>query len=139
MVQEVQQTDGAESDSRASQVEASERLAVRCDELTSRLEKALQATALSNRFLLPFRRLPEIAKAEADAFLDFMKTGEANRVRERGAKRAKKAWESDRCCVWGQRSGNSGGMIRQTKRVRQRTPTRMLSWRGLWQAGRPSS
>jgi signal transduction histidine kinase/DNA-binding response OmpR family regulator len=88
MVQEVQQTDGAESDSRASQVEASERLAVRCDELISRLEKALQATALSNRFLLPFRRLPEIAKAEADAFLDFMKTGEANRVRERGAKRA---------------------------------------------------
>jgi signal transduction histidine kinase/DNA-binding response OmpR family regulator len=88
MVQEVQQTDGAESDSRASQVEASERLAVRCDELMSRLEKALQSTALSNRFLLPFRRLPEVAKAEANAFLDFVKAGEANRVREHGAKRA---------------------------------------------------
>ena len=48
MVQEMQQTDGAESDSRASQVQASERLVVRCDELISRLEQALQATALSN-------------------------------------------------------------------------------------------
>jgi signal transduction histidine kinase/DNA-binding response OmpR family regulator len=89
MVQEVQQIDRAESENRASRVEASERLTARRDELMSRLEQALQATALSNRFLLPLRRLPEIAKAEADAFLDFVKAGEANRVREHGAKRAK--------------------------------------------------
>jgi len=88
MVQEVQQIDRAESENRASRVEANERLAARRDELMSRLEQALQATALSNRFLLPFRRLPEIAKAEADAFLDFAKAGEVDRVREHGAKRA---------------------------------------------------
>jgi signal transduction histidine kinase/CheY-like chemotaxis protein len=58
------------------------------EELLGRLQEALEATAFSNRFLLPPRRLPQIAKAETDAFLDFLKTGDADRIREQGVKRA---------------------------------------------------
>jgi signal transduction histidine kinase/CheY-like chemotaxis protein len=58
------------------------------EELLGRLQEALEATAFSNRFLLPPRRLPQIAKAETDAFLYFLKTGDADRVREQGVKRA---------------------------------------------------
>jgi PAS domain S-box-containing protein len=57
------------------------------DELLGRLREALEATAFSNRFLLPPRRLPQIAKAEADAFGDFLKTGDIDKIREQGAKR----------------------------------------------------
>jgi GAF domain-containing protein len=58
------------------------------EELLGRLQEALEATAFSNRFLLSPRRLPQIAKAETDAFLYFLKTGDADRVREQGGKRA---------------------------------------------------
>jgi len=58
------------------------------EELLGRLREALEATAFSNRFLLPPHRLPQIAKAETDAFLDFLKTGDANRIRKQGVKRA---------------------------------------------------
>ncbi|MDH4135530.1 MAG: GAF domain-containing protein [Anaerolineae bacterium] len=58
------------------------------EELSGRLQEILQATAFSNRFLLPPHRLPQIAKAEADAFLDFLETGDADRIREQGVKRA---------------------------------------------------
>jgi putative methionine-R-sulfoxide reductase with GAF domain len=58
------------------------------EELPGRLQEVLEATAFSNRFLLPPRRLPQIAKAEADAFLDFLETGDADRIREQGVKRA---------------------------------------------------
>ena len=88
MVLEAQQIERVESENRTSPVEARERLAVRRDELISRLREALEATAFSNRFLLPPRRLPQIAKAEADAFLDFLRTGDADRIREEGVKRA---------------------------------------------------
>ncbi|HID62550.1 MAG TPA: GAF domain-containing protein, partial [Anaerolineae bacterium] len=88
MILEAQQIERVESENRASPVEARERLAARRDELTSRLREALEATVFSNRFLLPPRRLPQIARAEADAFLDFLKTGDADRIREQGAKRA---------------------------------------------------
>jgi GAF domain-containing protein len=57
-------------------------------ELLDRLQEALEATAFSNRFLLPPHRLPQIAQAEADAFLDFLKTGDADRIRAQGVKRA---------------------------------------------------
>ena len=43
------------------------------EELLGRLQEALEATAFSNRFLLSPRRLPQIAKAETDAFLYFLK------------------------------------------------------------------
>ena len=88
MVLEAQQIKKVESENRASPVEARERRAARRDELTSWLGEALEATVFSNRFLLPPRRLPQIAKAEADAFLDFLKTGDANKIRVQGAKRA---------------------------------------------------
>jgi len=88
MVLEAHQIERVESENRASLVEARERLAIRRDELISRLREALEATAFSNRFLLPPRRLPQIAKAEADAFLDFLRTGDADRIREQGVKRA---------------------------------------------------
>ena len=58
------------------------------EELLGRLREALEATAFSNRFLLPPHRLPQIAQAETDAFLDFLKTGDADSIREQGAKRA---------------------------------------------------
>jgi len=58
------------------------------EELLSRLQETLEATAFSNRFLLSPRRLPQIAKAETDAFLDFLKTGDADRIRAQGVKRA---------------------------------------------------
>ncbi|TEU14370.1 MAG: GAF domain-containing protein [Anaerolineales bacterium] len=83
-----QQIERVESENRASPLEARERLAARRDALISQLRKVLEATAFSNRFLLPPRRLPQIAKAEADAFLDFLKTGDADRIRQQGVKRA---------------------------------------------------
>jgi len=88
MVLEAQQIERVESENRASPLEARERLAVRRDALISQLREVLEATAFSNRFLLIPRRLPQIAKAEADAFLDFLETGDADRIREQGAKRA---------------------------------------------------
>jgi GAF domain-containing protein len=88
MVLEAQQIERVESENRVSLLEARERLAVRRDELISRLREVLEATAFSHRFILPPRRLPQIAKAEADAFLDFLKTGDADRIREQGAERA---------------------------------------------------
>ena len=51
MVLEAQQIERVESENRASPVEARERLAVRRDELISRLREALEATAFSNRFV----------------------------------------------------------------------------------------
>jgi GAF domain-containing protein len=88
MVLEAQQIERVESENQAGQVEARERMAVQRDELIDRLREALGATAFSNRFLLSPRRLPQIAKAEADAFLDFLKTGDADRIRKQGVKRA---------------------------------------------------
>ncbi|MFB0536591.1 MAG: hypothetical protein ACETWR_16605, partial [Anaerolineae bacterium] len=68
--------------------EMDQRLTGCYEELLGRLREALEATAFSNRFLLSPRRLPQIAKAEADAFLDFLKTGDADKIRRQGAKRA---------------------------------------------------
>ncbi len=68
--------------------EIDQQLIVWYKELSGRLQEVLEATAFSNRFLLPPRRLPQVAQAEANAFLDFLKTGDADRIREQGAKRA---------------------------------------------------
>jgi len=88
MVLEAQQIERVESENGAGPVKAKERMAVRRDELIDRLREVMEATAFSNRFLLSPRRLPQIAQAEADAFLDFLKTGDADRIREQGVKRA---------------------------------------------------
>ncbi len=88
MVLEAQQIERVESEHRISLIEAREQLATRRDELISWLREALDATIFSNRFHLPPRRLPQIARSEADAFLDFLKTGDTRKVREQGAKRA---------------------------------------------------
>ena len=86
MVPKTQQTEKAEPKHQASSAEVREWLADRRDELANQLQEALEATVFSNRFLLPPGRLPRVAQAEADALLEFLKTGKANHIREQGDK-----------------------------------------------------
>lgn len=89
MVPETQQTERTPSEDQNSTLEVKARFAARRDELVSQLQEALEATAFSNRFLLPPRRLPQIATSETDAFLAFLETGDVDSVRKQGERRAK--------------------------------------------------
>jgi hypothetical protein len=52
--------------------------------ITSSLCRALHETVFSNRMLIAPRRLDEVGREEAAAFLGFLETGDEEAVRERG-------------------------------------------------------
>lgn len=63
-------------------------LAAQTETLVTYLRRALQAAAFSNRGSLSPRRLPQIAVAEAESFLNFLSTLEADEVRAWGSELA---------------------------------------------------
>ncbi|MDY7040764.1 MAG: GAF domain-containing protein, partial [Chloroflexota bacterium] len=63
-------------------------LAAQTETLVTYLRRALQAAAFSNRGSLSPRRLPQIAEAEAESFLNFLSTLEADEVRAWGSELA---------------------------------------------------
>ena len=75
----------AETDDPTNLTETRERLAARRDQLVSRLQEALEATTSSNRRPYPPHRLSALAQAQATAFLDFLDSGSADAIKERGA------------------------------------------------------
>ena len=68
---------------------AAQRLVTYREELVDWLQEALEDTLFSNRTFIRPSHLKQIAVAEADAFLAFLKNEDTTTVRVQGAKRAK--------------------------------------------------
>ena len=68
--------------------QVAEQLASQKAAIASELSQALRAMDMSNRLLISPSRLEEIAQEEVETFLHFLETGDEEKTRQRGARRA---------------------------------------------------